>query len=166
MADPNPPYQPAADASTPGNAAQAVPQQVTIAFWLYILAAAISLVSLIVGLANSGSLKAEAQRQMETQGLQVSESALNATVTAAIAVSVVFGILYVGAYLLFAYFMRRGANWARIVLLIITGLSLFGILGGNGLGAARAVLALIASVLILLKPANDYFKEVSARKAR
>ncbi|MCU1584990.1 MAG: hypothetical protein JWM49_1546 [Microbacteriaceae bacterium] len=166
MSEYNPPEHPANDASTSVNAAPAAPQQVTTAFWLYIATAAISLVSLIVGLVTIGSSRAEIQRQMQAQGLQLSDSAINASVAVGIAITVIVGILYIGAYVLFAYFMRRGANWARIVLLIITVLSVFGILGAYGLGAVRAVLAIIATVLIFLKPANDYFREVSARKVR
>ena len=35
---------------------------------------------------------------------------------------------------------------------------------GHGLGAARLVVGVIATVLIFLKPANEYFREVKARK--
>ncbi|GAA2055588.1 MULTISPECIES: hypothetical protein [Leifsonia] len=166
MSDSNlPPSYPAASSPAPaGGAPVAPPQQVNIAFWLYIVGAALSLISLIISLATIGSLKGDLQRQLAAQGQQISDSALNATVTASVTVAIVFGILYIAAYVLFAVFMRRGANWARIVLLIVTVLSLFGILGGFGLGAARVVVGVIATILIFLKPANEYFSAVKASK--
>jgi len=160
-----PPSYPASSSPAPAAGGPVTPpQQVNIAFWLYIVGAALSLISLIVSLATVGSLKDEVQRQLAAQGQQISDSALNATVTASVTFAIVFGILYIAAYVLFAYFMRRGANWARIVLLVVTVLSLFGILGGFGIGAARVVVGVIATILIFLKPANDYFREVKARK--
>jgi len=137
---------------------------VNIAFWLYIVGAALSLIALIVSLATVGSLKDDVQKQLANQGQQISDATLNATVGVSVTLAVVFGILYIAAYVLFAFFMRRGANWARIVLLIVTVLSLFGILGGYGLGAARVVVGVIATVLIFLKPANEYFAAVKASK--
>jgi K+-sensing histidine kinase KdpD len=161
MSDYSLPEHPAYDASPSGSTAPAAPKQVTTAFWLYILSAVISLVALIVGIAALGSVT---ERQLAAQGTPLSGSALSAAIAAGIAIAVVTGILYIAAYVLFAFFMRRGANWARIVLLIISAISVLGIFGGNGLSAARAVLAIIATVLIFLKPASDYFAEVKARK--
>lgn len=165
MSDRTPPSSyPASSGPAGGNTPVAPPQQVNIAFWLYIVGAALSLISLIVSLVTIGSLKDDVQKQLASQGQQISDATLNATVGVSITFAVVFGILYIAAYVLFAFFMRRGANWARIVLLIVTVLSLFGILGGFGLGAARVVVGVIATVLIFLKPANEYFASVKARK--
>lgn len=166
MSDSNlPPSYPASSSPAPAASGPVTPpQQVNIAFWLYIAGAALSLIALVVSLATVGSLKDDLQRQLATQGQQISGSALDSIVAVSVTGAVIFGILYIVAYVLFAYFMRRGANWARIVLLVVTVLSLFGILGGFGLGAARVVVGVIATILIFLKPANDYFREVKARK--
>lgn len=165
MSDSTPPASYPASSSPAGSGAPvAPPQQVNIAFWLYIVGAALSLIALIVSLATVGSLKDDVQKQLANQGQQISDATLNATVGVSVTLAVVFGILYIAAYVLFAFFMRRGANWARIVLLIVTVLSLFGILGGYGLGAARVVVGVIATVLIFLKPANEYFAAVKASK--
>ena len=166
MSDSNlPPSYPASSSPAPAASGPVTPpQQVNIAFWLYIAGAALSLIALVVSLATVGSLKDDLQRQLATQGQQISGSALDSIVAVSVTGAVIFGILYIVAYVLFAYFMRRGANWARIVLLVVTVLSLFGILGGFGIGAARVVVGVIATILIFLKPANDYFREVKARK--
>jgi hypothetical protein len=163
MSDRTPPTNYPSSASA-GGPAVAPPQQVTIAFWLYIVGALLSLVSLIISLATIGSLKTTLQRQLATQGQQISDSTLNATIGVSITFAIIFGLLYIAAYVLFAFFMRRGANWARIVLLIVTVLSLFGILDGYGLGAARVIVGVIATILIFLKPANEYFRAVKAAK--
>lgn len=140
--------------STPaGGNAVIAPKQVNTAFWLYIASAAVSLVLLIIALATVGSMTTQLQ-----QSGQLSGSAASAAVGISVTFSVIFGILFIAAYVLFAVFMRRGANWARIVLLIVTVLSVFGILGGYGVGALRAILGIIATVLIFIKPASEYFR--------
>ncbi|MFF9563779.1 hypothetical protein ACF1AJ_10565 [Leifsonia sp. NPDC014704] len=166
MSDSNlPPSYPASSSPAPSAGGPVTPpQQVNTAFWLYIVGAALSLISLIVSLATVGSLKEAIQRQLAAQGQQVPDGAVDAGVAVSVTLTVIIGILFIAAYVLFAYFMRRGANWARIVLLVVTVLSLFDILGGFGTGAARFVVGVIATILIFLKPANDYFREVKARK--
>ena len=144
-----------------------MPQQVNAAFWLYIAGAVLSLIALIISIATIGSLKDSLQQQASTNGQQLSDSAASAAIGISVTIAVVFGILYIAAYVLFAVFMRRGANWARIVLLIVTVLSLFGVLGGYGVGAARVVVGVIATILIFTKPANEYFRgSRTARAAR
>lgn len=148
-----------------GGSAGVVPKQVNAAFWLYIASAVLSLIALIIGVATVGSLKSAIQQQGSTNGQQMSDSAVNAAIGVSITLTVIFGILYIAAYVIFAIFMRRGANWARIVLLIVTVLSLFGVLGGYGTGALRLILGVIATILIFLKPANEYFRSSRATRA-
>jgi hypothetical protein len=166
MSTQNPAAHPTNPASNPGSTSAVPPKQVTIAFWLYIAAAVLSLIALIVSLTTVDALKSTMRQQLEKQGSDVSNGTIDAAVSAGVTVSVVLGILYLAAFVVFAYFMRRGANWARIVLLIITALSLLGVAGGDGLGIARVVLGVIATVLIFMKPASDYFRATKAAKAR
>lgn len=147
----------AAPRTTATGGAGVAPKQVNTAFWLYIASAAVSLVLLIIAVATAGTVAAQVQ---QSTGGKLSGAAVGASIT----ISVIFGILYIAAYVVFAVFMRRGANWARIVLLVVTALSLFGILGGYGVGAVRAVLGVIATILIFIKPASEYFR--SGRSAR
>lgn len=150
----------AGGASQAGSSPAAVPAQVNAAFWLYIAGAALSLVALIIALATIGPVTAQLQRNGTLSG-----SAASAAVGVSVTISVVFGILYIAAYVLFAVFMRRGANWARIVLLVVTVLSLFGVLGGYGVGAARVVVGVIATILIFIKPASEYFRSGTAGRS-
>jgi hypothetical protein len=167
--EPNVPgYQPAY--SFPGNAVPggsgpvAAPTQVVTAFWLYIAAAALSLVSLVVALATSGAARDTVARELTNEGVEISDSAINAVLGVTIGVSIFFAVVWVVVFVLFAFFMKRGANWARIVLTVLTVLSLVNILSGFGLGALQVVASVIATILIWLKPASEYFAAVKARK--
>jgi hypothetical protein len=143
----------------------APPKRVNIAFWLYIAAAALSLISLIISLTTVDASRSALEQQLERQGTTVDQATLDAAIGATITASVVFGLLYLAAYVLFAFFMRRGANWARIVLLVITALSLLDVLSGFGVGAVRVLLGVIATVLIFTGDAGPYFRGAKARKA-
>jgi K+-sensing histidine kinase KdpD len=140
------------------------PTQVTAAFWLYIAAAAVSVISIIVSLATIGAAQSAMQSQVAAQGNPLPDSTVNAIIIATVVIGVVISVITIAGYVLFAFFVRRGANWARIVMLILTVLSLIGVAGGYGLGAAHAVLGIIATVLIFLKPASEYFRVVKENK--
>lgn len=155
-----PPYQANLSGPGAGGIRPAPPTQVTTAFWLYIAAAALSIVSLIISLATIGTSREAVQRQLEASGQPISGSALDAIIAGTVIISVVFAIIWVGVYVLFAFFMKRGANWARIVLTILAALSLLNILSGYGVGALQALAAIIATVLIWLRPASEYFQAV------
>jgi K+-sensing histidine kinase KdpD len=147
------------------------PQKLTIsclvcrAFWLYLVAALFSLIGLIVSAATAGGSRDSIKDQLAKQGQTVSDSTVDALITGTVVVAVVIGILYLAAFVLFAFFMRRGAGWARIVLTILTVISLASITSGYGLGAVRVIAAVIATILIFLAPANEYFRSVKASKA-
>jgi hypothetical protein len=149
----------------PQMAAPTAPRPVTVGFWLYLAAAALSVVSLIIGLSAIGGSRDTLRQQLSNQGQQVSEDTLNAFIAAGIAVSIIFAVVWVVLFVLFAFFMKKGANWARIVLTIITVLSLLNIASGYGVGAVQVLAAVIATVLIWLRPASSYFNAVKARKA-
>jgi len=138
---PIPSYSAPANEPVPGAATvPAAPSQVTIAFWLYLVGALLSLVSLVIALALTGATKTAVENQLAAQGQHLSASAVNALVDLSVAVAVVFSVVFIVAYILFAMFMRRGANWARIILLILTVLTLFQITSGYGVGALRIVI--------------------------
>ena len=140
------------------------PRQVTTAFWLFVAAAVLSLISLAVSLSSIGGTKEAVRKQLAAQGQTITDGQLDGILTASIVVAVVVGLIFVAAYVMFAVFMRRGANWARIVLLVLTVLSLTQIAAGFGLGAVQVVLSVIGAILLLLAPSNQYFREVKARR--
>lgn len=162
-----PNYPPPSGAGSAAGGARAVvpaPSQVTISFWLYMAAAAVSVISLIISLASVAGTRSALQHQLSVQGQKFTSGQLDALIAVTTTIAVVIGIVFIAAYVIFALFMRRGANWARIVLLILTVLSLFEVASGYGLGALRAVLGVIATILIFLPAASEYFRTVKANK--
>lgn len=155
--------------TTPSSGASAssrptvVPGQVKVAFWMYIVAAVVSLATVIIAIATIGATRAATESLLSSRS-HVSAAAVNTVVMGGIVVGITFAIVFVAAYVLFANFMRRGANWARIVLLILTVLSLFSVTADYGAGALRGVVGVIATILMFLKPANQYFRAVKASK--
>jgi hypothetical protein len=91
-------------------------------------------------------------------------------VRSGIVVGAVIGLLLVGLEVLFLWFAWKGANWARIVLWVLGGISvLFGLAGlaaGStestgfltSLGWFQLLLTAAGLVLLALKPSNDWYR--------
>jgi hypothetical protein len=168
------------------------PRTVDIAFWLYLLTAALGLVGAILNIASFASRRQLAidvmQRQLDKQGQSgvVPPGTFGAILDVLFAVGLVLGVIFLAAYVLFALFVRRGANWARIVLTVFAGLALVGTLlsllslvplpGGAEVQGARDPLSLTisilqflclaaATVLVWLRPSSEWFRQVKANKA-
>lgn len=147
----------------------AAPKQVNTAFWLYIAVGVLSLIGGIIGAAVFSGNQDQLRKQLSQGGQNVSQGAIDAGIGAGIASAIVSGIVGLALYVLFAIFLRRGANWARIVLTVLTALSLIANIitlatGNVGLGLLQVILAVIATILIFRKPANEYFQSVKAHK--
>lgn len=126
------------------------PATVTASFWLWIASVALSAISILTSLANG------TYAFVDVGG--------NQQVAAAVGPAAAIIGLAVGAALriLFAVYMLRGRNWARIVLLI---LAIIAVLAGIRAFAARDILdvlvvvvALAAAVLMYLPASNPYFR--------
>jgi hypothetical protein len=143
---------------------------VNIAFWLYIAAAVLSVISGIVTIITVSSTRQAIIDQLQnTSGLKTNgvtvEQLADASIAGVTALSIVTLIFWAVTFVLFAIFMRRGANWARIVLTVLTVLSLVNIPWGYFSGALQVIAAIVATVLIWLKPASAYFAAVKASRA-
>lgn len=148
----------------------AVPSSVSAAFWLYIAGAALGLVSVVVGAVvgiqriQSGQIAG----QVIPPGTDVSPSVINTALAVGVALGIAVGILSIAAYVVFAVLMRRGANWARIVLSVLSGIALVsglvGLLALNLLNLLVSVLVVVAAVLLYAPASNAYFASRSAAK--
>ena len=80
---------------------------------------------------------------------------------------VVFTII-AALYALFAFKLRAGRNWARIVLTIIAVLDLLGLISRNGnpIGYVGALAAIVGCVLSYLPNSGAYFAAVKASRYR
>jgi hypothetical protein len=85
--------------------------------------------------------------QLDAAG--VSENISADTVRSTAIVAAIFGlVISVGLYALMAFFISRGANWARIVYTVLAALSVLG--GVFGLGSQPLLLMVLSLVSLLL----------------
>jgi len=140
------------------------PPSVINAVRLMFLTTAFLVVSVIVTLATKSHLR----HVIAGKHPEYTSSHLDTLVNAAVITSVVFGVIFIVAYIALALRVRAGRNWARITTLILAGLGILGSLSGLA-GANRTTtsvllslltLALNGSVIFLLarKESSDYFR--------
>jgi hypothetical protein len=146
----------------------AVPGSVNAAFWLYLAGAAVGVVSTVVGaVLGLQRLQASDLTRRLPSGTDVSPEVLNAAFAAVVAGLIAVGVISVTAYIVFALVMRRGANWARIVLTVLSAIALvsglLGLLSLNLLNLVVTVLVDVAAVLLWQRTANAYFAARSSR---
>jgi hypothetical protein len=160
---PGQPYgQPAGQYSDSGPLAP--PRMVTVAFWLFLLAVLAHLVEVVVSAVQAPAAIQHAKDQVANSSANTSGVDVNGIIGASVVITIVFGVLFIVAFIVFDLFMRRGANWARIVLLIVTILSLTGVISLYGVGAIGVIAAVVAVILTFLPASNAYFRAVKDRK--
>ena len=159
-------------ASSPGAPVAAPagpPSQVNIAFWLYIAAAVLSVISGIVTIVVVSGSRAAAIRSLSSGNANLhgvtAQQAADAGIAFATVLAIITLLFWAITFTIFAFLMRRGAGWARIVLTVLTVLSLVNIPWGVGAGGLQVVAAIVATVLIWLRPASEYFAAVKASRA-
>jgi hypothetical protein len=85
-----------------------------------------------------------------------------------VALGIAVGVLSITAYVVFALLMRRGANWSRIVLTVLSAIALVsglvGLLALNLLNLLVSALVIAAAVLLWVPASNAYFAARSAAK--
>ena len=93
-------------------------------------------------------------------------------------VGAVLALVIVGLQILFIWFAWKGRNWARIVLLVLGGISaLFGLsaLAGAGGGVAGSgfldslsvfslLLTIVGVVALALRPSTEWYRAMTARR--
>ena len=122
----------------------------------------------LVTIATIGSTRDTALEQIRNSPQangQNAQALVDGIIAAATVWAIITLIFWAVVFVLFAYFMRRGANWARIVLTVLTALSLLNVLAGYGVGFLQFAATVAALVLIWLRPSNEYFAAVRASKA-
>jgi hypothetical protein len=149
------------------------PKSVDNAFLLWIIGAAISLLSVIfIFTVGADAITDSAREGLKNSGRAYTEDDVKNLANATKIIGVVIGLLFVGLFVLFAYKMRAGRNWARIVLTVLGGLSivftLIGISSTDGLTLVvrliQAVLTLVAIYFMFRPDANRYFAAGKVRR--
>lgn len=159
--DPAAPYGAAPTAEPIGR-----PKPVEIAFWLYLAAAVLSLLALVVSFASIDAVREQTLRQLEEQGQgdMLPPEAVEGAIWTGLVIGVVFALLFAAAYVVFAMLLRRGYGWARWVLAAFTVLAVFGVLGG-GLGVLQFLTLAAATVLVFLPASNAWFRSAAERRS-
>lgn len=157
----------------PGQAALARPKPVDTSFMLWMANAALGLIGFLVTISiGRDATRQQIVDQLRAQGETFSESQVDSLVTAGIVFAGVVAAVFFGLYLLFAFKMRAGRNWARITLAVLGGLalvlSLIGLTsGGNALNMILTLLqiALIGGAIYFMytKEASQYFEAAKRR---
>lgn len=161
----------------------APPSSVVNAYRLYLVGAALNLVSIVLTFVLLPSLIALATEQAQsgvsgqnTQGVDVAGIATGAAIGAAVFGAVV-SVAYIVLTVVFARKMLGGRNWARIVLAVFAGLHLVGLLalalpGGAAAGVLAVLLTVLtavayvtAAVLSFLASSTLFFRAGKARPA-
>ncbi|MCO1579275.1 hypothetical protein M8C13_26335 [Crossiella sp. SN42] len=174
-----------------GGGAIARPQQVELAFWVWIAGAVVSLIGAVLSYIGS---REQIAKMLDFQRSQASnlppelQQRVQQTAEniggAGLIIGMVFTIIMVGLFVMFALFMRNGRNWARIVLTVLGGIgivaSLFSLAGvgilaslpadspvqvptmssvAMYLGFVPPLCAIAGIVLMFQRNANFYFKQ-------
>jgi magnesium-transporting ATPase (P-type) len=139
-----------------------VPNNVVIAFFTWIATAVISLVDLALHFPDKQRL-VTAAKQMDSAGLsqQQLQEVANIAVVVTVVVSVVFALLYV----FFAWKMRGGRNWARVVLTVFTLLQVVVAVGAGAGGWVALAISCLAVVAMFTPTSNAYFTAVASRRS-
>ena len=146
------------------------PKEVMIAFWLIIAAAALTAINSILILTNLDSeleaaFRDPALRDMLAQSEgEISQQELMDMTAGFAGISVVIAALIgIGLYLMVAFGVKAGKNWARITGTVFAALSLFFLIP-FGLQTLVVLLGIAAIVLLFMPNSNNFFKAVAARK--
>jgi hypothetical protein len=89
------------------------------------------------------------EEAMAGQPTPMTADQLDTIVTVIVAVSVVFGFIWAGVWLLMAWVIGKGKSWARIVATVLFALNLVSFLAGIAQGQATGVV-LVVNLLTLL----------------
>ena len=175
---PNPAY-PNPQYGVPQPRPIAAPGSVQGAFGIYLITALLSLVGIVITLTSD--IYDRAINEAANAGAVSGTISADQIVSIAKTVTIVVGVLFLALYLFFAFKMRAGRNWARIVLTVLSGLSILSVANTGSVtvnnrvysstmslvsGWVGAALAVLAIVLMYLSASNQYFREVKAAQQR
>lgn len=159
MSDPMSPYgEPPRDVGGPRTAPRPVQNAVTLMF----VRAGLSALGLLVLLSTRGALR----DQFATADPRLTPGQLDAAISLAVTVGAVFGLVFVGLYVLLAVQVRKGVSWARTVTLVLAGVSVLTALLSllqpaptlsRGLGLLVLVID-VAILFLLSQPSAHFFR--------
>jgi hypothetical protein len=167
LGQPHPNY-PAAPPVNPQESGPALtpPASIMASFWGWLLAAALMLVGGLMFLGQKQTL-VDSLRQSNPN---VTESELQQAANISLGVVVVIAVIIAALYAFFAFKLRAGRNWARIVLAVIAVLMLLDLFSqghsGTVLSDIGGIVAIISGVLSYLPQSSGYIAAVKQSRNR
>lgn len=139
------------------------PPSVENAVRLMFVVAALSLISTIVAFATKNQLK----DRIEKANPDVSSARIDSLLNTAFTVGLLIGLVFLVLYVLLAFQVRAGKNWARIVTWIFAGLGVIGALSSLAstetplsrvFSLISGIIDIVIIVLLAQGASNRYFK--------
>jgi hypothetical protein len=144
-----------------GTGSAGVPQLVNISFWLLIGAAALFAITLLtgIGMLDDPIMRDAFEDAMRSSGATGAEFNFEDFKSVIAGTLVVLAILGAGMYLLVAFFIRKGKNWARILGTVFAALSITSLFQAPNLGTLGTLAGIAAIVLLYLPSTAPYFRK-------
>ena len=170
------PYGYAAAPSAPGHSfppeAPERPTTVRVGVGAFLATLILGIISSLVQFSDTDGLVAQAVAAANDPAITED------VIRAGIVVGAVIGLLLTALQALFIWFAWKGRNWARVVLLVLGGISaVFGLsaLAGAGGGVAGSgfldslavfslLLTIVGVVALALRPSTDWYRAMTARR--
>jgi divalent metal cation (Fe/Co/Zn/Cd) transporter len=160
------PNYPQSSASTGPVPAPARPGTVEGAFWAFIVAPVIGLIGGLLIFGNRDQIATTMRDANRQRGGNLTDAQIDQAVNVTMITAMVIAVIIAGLYLLFAFKLRAGRNWARIVLTVLAALQLLSVLiGQSTIGGYLAVLAAVVGVVLSFTgPSNAYFAAAKVQR--
>jgi hypothetical protein len=158
----------AANEAQSANTSFTPPSQLVASFWCYVVAALVGVVGGLLVLTEKPQILDALRTSNVQQGSKLTETDLQNLANASIAIAVVIALVIAALYVFFAFKLKAGRNWARIVLTIIAVLALLSLLlgrGGSILSFVGEVAAVIGAVLSYMTQSSAYIAAVKRSRA-
>ncbi len=169
-----PPAYPQYPGQTGMPAKPPIPRTVQNAFYLMLAGAGLTLISAIIGLTQTSTIR----DTIRNQHPDYSSAKVDTAVHAGVAFAAVFGLIEVGLWVWMAFANRNGRNWARITSTVFFGISCLSVIGllaasaggsgpfsaqkASGIGVALGIITwlvgLATIILLWNKESGPYFK--------
>ncbi len=148
--------------------ASSAPREVDVSFWLWVATVVFGVLSTLLLLVNFEAMRTLALDVARQTNPSVEAAAAQDVMTLGLIIGLAIGFVFNVAQLVLALLMRKGRNWARVVLTVPTVLSVLLLLlslptsGFNRAAAIVQTLLVVAATLFMFLPAaNPWFRKHS-----
>ncbi|WP_255770525.1 Yip1 family protein [Pseudarthrobacter sulfonivorans] len=137
-----------------------IPQLVNVSFWLLIAAAAVFVIGMLMGITmlDDPMMRTTFEDAMRNSGASGTTVNFDDFKGALAGFLVVIAILGAAMYLLVAFFIRKGKNWARVLGTVFAALSVLSLFQVPSFGTLGTLAGIAAIVLLYLPATAPYFR--------